>query len=177
MKKITIVFSLLFLVSCEKFVTSTSSLTLSGKYKIALLDVTSVDQNQTKDSLYRPGTVYKNNYLPKPFDSIAVNRFYIHLDYSTIRLNQLGVTQDGQDIWQYGVKPNEIFYQIQNNSAYDNGYLRFTYFPTSGLSFTMIFHIEQDGYESLQLVSSGSWAKGKFGEKQIMTMVLTRVGP
>ena len=167
----------LLLTSCEKFVTSNTSLTLSGKYKVALLDLTSVDQNQSSDSLYSPGSVYKNSMLPKPFDSIPINRFYIHLDYSTIRFNQLGVTQDGRDIWEYGVKPNEIFYQVLNNNAYDNGYLRFTYYPLPNISSTLIFHIEKDGLESLQLQSTGNWVKGEFGEKKVMTMILTRVGP
>jgi len=177
MKKFIILLLVFFFTSCEKFVVSENTLSLSGKYKVALIDLTSVDQNQSKDSLYSPGTTYRNSFLPKPFDSIPINRFYIHLDYSTIRFNQVGVTQEGSDIWQYGVKPNEIFYQVLNNTPYDNGYLRFTYNPTPNSSSTLVFHIERDGFESLQLQSSGSWAKGKFGEKQIITLVLTRVGP
>ena len=39
------------------------------------------------------------------------------------------------------------------------------------------FLIEDDGFESLQLKSAGAWFKGKFGEKQVMTLYLTRVGP
>jgi hypothetical protein len=42
---------------------------------------------------------------------------------------------------------------------------------------TMTFFIEDDGLESLQLKSSGMWINGKFGEKQVITMSLTRVGP
>ena len=40
----------------------------------------------------------------------------------------------------------------------------------------MTFLIEDDGLESLQLKSSGFWPNGKFGEKQVITMSLTRVG-
>ena len=171
-----LIFSLLIFTSCEKFVVNSSDLTLSGKYKLSLLDVTSVDQNITKDSLYRPGSVYVNSNLPKPFDSIILNRFYIHLDYSSLRMNLLGVAPSGRDIWEYGNSPNEIFYRVLNNTAYNHGYLQFDYDTNSG-SKTLTFHIEEDGVESLQLQSTGSWVRGKFGEKQILTFVWTRVGP
>ena len=39
------------------------------------------------------------------------------------------------------------------------------------------FIIEDDGLETLQLRSTGIWPNGQFGEKQVMTMSLTRVGP
>ena len=165
-----------FLFSCEKVVLRNSDLTLSGKYKLTLLDVTSVDQNVNSDSLYTTGMTFVNRALPKPFDSLVVNRFYIHLDYSTVRINLLGVTQDGRDIWQYGVSPNDIFYRILNNNAYNLGYLQFDLI-SEGTSKTVTFHIEEDGLESLQLQSTGSWSIGKFGEKQILTMRFTRVGP
>lgn len=164
------------LVSCEKYITNTKTLTLSGKYKLALLDVTSVDQNITLDSLYRPGTVYINHNIPKPFDSLVINRFYIHLDYSSIRMNLIGVTNDGIDLWEFGSQNNPIFYSVISNNSYSNGYLQFHY-VSEGMVKTMTFLIEDDGFESLQLQSSGSWARGKFGEKQVMTFVLTRVGP
>lgn len=164
------------LVSCERYVTESRTLTLSGKYKLALLDVTSVDQNVSKDSVYRPGTVYINHNLPEPFDTMIINRFYIHLDYSTIRLNLLGVNPDGQDIWEYGDKTNPIFYTVYNNNSYINGFLQFDYRP-KGIQKKLVFLIEDDGFESLQLQSSGLWANGEFGEKQVMTFVLTRVGP
>ena len=99
-----LIFSLLIILlsSCERYALPISDLTLSGKYKLTLLDVTSVDQNVSKDSLYRAGSVYLNPTLPKPFDSIVLNRFYIHLDYSTLRMNLLGVSSSGNDIWEYG---------------------------------------------------------------------------
>jgi hypothetical protein len=42
---------------------------------------------------------------------------------------------------------------------------------------TLTFLIEDDGFETLQLRSSGGWFKGKFGQKQVMTLYLTRLGP
>lgn len=176
MKQIIFCLLLVLLSSCERYALPISDLTLSGKYKLTLLDVTSVDQNISSDSLYRVGSVYKNPNLPKPFDSLVINRFYIHLDYSTIRMNLVGVSPAGNDIWEYGTSPNNIFYRVLNNNTYNHGYLQFDYENQTG-SKTLTFHIEEDGIESLQLQSTGSWARGKFGEKQILTFVWTRVGP
>jgi len=175
-KKIIPIFILLFFGSCERYALPISDLTLSGKYKLTLLDVTSVDQNITPDSLYRTGSVYINRNLPKPFDSLVINRFYIHLDYSTLRMNLLGVTPFGSDVWEFGNSPNFIYYRVLNNNTYNHGYLQFDYENQTG-SKTLTFHIEEDGIESLQLQSTGSWARGKFGEKQVLTFVWTRVGP
>jgi hypothetical protein len=99
------------------------------------------------------------------------------MDYSTIRLNELGVTPSGRDIWEYGESPNEIFYTVLGNTTYSSGYLQFYYVTKDGSARRMTFYIENDGLESLQLKSSGAWFKGKFGEKQVMTLYLTRVGP
>lgn len=170
MRKYILFILLIFLSSCERYVTEISTLTLSGKYKLSLLDVTGVDQSLGQDSTYGPGSVYLNPTLPKPFDSIPINRFYIHLSYSEIKLNLLS-PRDDRDVWQF-----HTTYQILNNNAYDLGYLRFTYFPTP-IAKTLIFHIEKDGLESLQLQSSGQWVNGRFGEKQVLTFVWTRVGP
>ena len=167
----------LILTSCEKFSLERSDVTLSGKYVVSKLDVTSVDQNTSRDSLYLVGTTYINSALPDPFDSIDINRFYLHMDYSTIRLNEIGVSSTGRDIWEYGSSPNEIFYRIFGNTTYSKGYLQFDYVTRDGSSRTITFYIEDDGLESLQLKTSGAWFKGKFGEKQVMTLYLTRVGP
>lgn len=174
--KIFLFLFLTILSSCERYVTEIKDLTLSGKYKLSLLDVTSVDQNVSRDSVYRPGSVYLNSNLPEPFDSMVINRFYIHLDYITIRLNLIGVTPDGRDMWEYGNPDHPIFYRVLNNNSYFNGFLQFNY-TTGGLIRNMTFLIEDDGFESLQLQSAGLWAKGELGEKQVMTFVLTRVGP
>ena len=178
MKKLVLLLSFCFLLlSCEAYVTERSDVTLSGKYVVSKLEITNVDQNQTRDSLYLLGTTYDNPVSPKPFDSIPINHFYIHMDYASIRMKLLGVTQWGQDVWGYGNSPNEIFYRVFNNNSYDSGYLQFDYITEDGSSRRITFHIENDGYESLQLKSSGGWFNGKYGEKQVMTMSLTRVGP
>lgn len=177
MKKLIFLLASLLLVSCEKFLTEIPTLTLSGKYVVSKLDITNVDQNETRDSLYLSGTNYSNRLLPKPFDSIPINRFYIHLDYSTVRMKLLGVTPDGRDIWKYGSSPNEIFYNTFGGTRYNNGYMQFNYITDDGSSRLITFLIEDDGTESLQLKSSGAWFNGKFGQKQVMTLTLTRVGP
>lgn len=177
MGKLYLILVLCLLTSCEKFVVETSDVTLSGKYVVSKLDITNVDQNQTRDSLYTVGDTYVNNLIPDPLDSIVVNRFYIHFDYSTVRMNELGVSPTGRDLWEYGSSPNEIFYRILSNNSYNSGFLQFDYVTIDGSARTLTFLIEDDGFESLQLKSSGAWFKGKFGEKQVMTLYLTRVGP
>jgi hypothetical protein len=89
----------------------------------------------------------------------------------------LGVTPSGQDIWGYGASPNEIFYNTFGGTAYSNGYMQFNYVTNDGSSRLITFLIEDDGFETLQLKSSGAWFNGKFGQKQVMTLSLTRVGP
>jgi hypothetical protein len=177
MRKVFLLLIVLVFASCEQYVTEISDLTLSGKYVVSKLEITNVDQNQTRDSLYLLGTTYSNNLLPKPFDSIRINNFYIHMDYSTLRMKLLGVTPSGEDIWKYGVGSNPIFYRTFGRTPYNYGYMQFNYITEDGTARTITFHIEDDGYESLQLKSTGAWFDGKFGQKQVMTMSLTRVGP
>ena len=168
---------LVLLSGCEKYVVEKSDVTLSGKYVISKLNIINVDQNQTRDSLYLIGSTYVNRKLPKPFDSIVIDKFYIHMDYSTIRINLLGVSTTGSEIWEYGNLPDEIFYNILSNNSYSSGFLQFTYITSAGNAATMTFLIEDDGFESLQLKSEGTWFEGKMGQKQVMTLGLTRVGP
>jgi hypothetical protein len=168
---------LVLLTGCEKYVVEKSDITLSGKYVISKLNIINVDQNQTVDSLYLMGSTYVNHNLPKPFDSLVIDNFYLHMDYSTIRINMLGVTSTGQDIWEYGNSPDEIFYRILGNNSYNNGFIQFTYVTSTGNASTMTFLIEDDGFESLQLKSEGAWFEGDMGQKQVMTLGLTRVGP
>lgn len=177
MKKILFIFVSILLLGCEKFVTDVKSVTLSGKYVVSKLEITNVDQNTSRDSLYLLGTVYTNRNLPNPFDTIRINNSYLHFDYSTVRMKLLGVTPMGRDIWQYGSSPNFIFYDLFGTTAYHNGYIQYDYQTRDGSYRRVTFLIEDDGLESLQLKSSGAWFNGKNGEKQVMTLFLTRVGP
>jgi hypothetical protein len=167
MRKLSVIFVLFLLTSCEKYVVNNKDVNLSGEYVVSKLDVT--NDNQTSDSLYTIGSTYINKSMPDPLDSIVVNRFHVHFDYSTIRLNRLGVTPSGRDLWEYGSSPNEIFYRILSNNAYNSGFLQFDYYPKNNSVRTLTFLIEDDGFETLQLKS--------YGEKQVITLYLTRVGP
>jgi len=172
---------LLFILSlfgCEVFVLETKTLTLSGKYVLNRLDVTNVDQPTEKDSLYIIGDIFVDKEtLPYPFDSMVMNRFYIHLDEASIRMNWIGVDFGGRDIWEYGQSPNYIFYSVLNNNTYNNGYIQFTYKTKQNIHRTLTFHIEHDGLEDLQLKTTGSWVRGKDGGNKILTFYFTRVGP
>jgi hypothetical protein len=150
---------------------------LSGKYVVSKLEITNVDQNQIRDEIYLIGDTYVNNNIPHPFNNIKINNFYIHFDYSTVRMDLRGVTKSGEDIWGYGVSPNEIFYKTFGTTPFHSGYLQYNYTSKNGGHVSMTFIIEDDGMETLQIKSSGAWFDGKFGQKQVMTMLLTRVGP
>lgn len=176
MKKI-IPLILLFLTSCQFYVTEIKDVTLSGKYVVSKLEITNVDQNQTKDQIYLVGDTYVNQNLPHPFNNIKINNFYIHFDYSTVKMDFLGSTKSGEDVWRYGVNPNEIFYNIFGTTPFHSGYLQYDYTSKDGSHVLLTFMIEDDGFETLQLKSSGAWFGGKFGQKQVMTIQLTRVGP
>lgn len=176
MKKIALIL-LLFLTSCQYYVTEIKDVTLSGKYVVSKLDITNVDQNQTKDQIYLVGDTYVNKNLPHPFNNIKINNFYIHFDYSTVKMDFLGSTKSGEDIWGYGVNPDEIFYKIFGTTPFHSGYLEFDYISKDGSRRSMKFIIEDDGLETLQLKSTGIWPNNQFGEKQVMTLYLTRVGP
>lgn len=176
MKKIILII-LLFLTSCQFYVTEIKDVTLSGKYVVSKLEITNVDQNQIRDEIYLIGDTYVNNNLPHPFNNIKINNFYIHFDYSTVRMDLRGVTKSGEDIWGYGVSPNEIFYKTFGATPFHSGYLQYNYTSKNGGHVSMTFIIEDDGMETLQIKSSGAWFDGKFGQKQVMTMLLTRVGP
>ena len=176
MKKIILII-LLFLTSCQFYVTEIKDVTLSGKYVVSKLEITNVDQNQIRDEIYLIGDTYVNNNLPHPFNNIKINNFYIHFDYSTVRMDLRGVTKSGEDIWGYGVSPNEIFYKTFGTTPFHSGYLQYNYTSKNGGHVSMTFMIEDDGMETLQIKSSGAWFDGKFGQKQVMTMLLTRVGP
>jgi hypothetical protein len=176
MKKFTLII-LLFLTSCQFYVTEIKDVTLSGKYVVSKLEITNVDQNQTRDEIYLVGDTYVNKNLPHPFNSIQINHFYIHFDYATVRMKLNGVTPSGEDIWFYGTDPNYIFYKNFGRTPFHSGYIQYHYTTKEGSHVSVTFLIEDDGLETLQLKSSGAWFAGKLGEKQVMTISLTRVGP
>lgn len=179
MKKLVVIVLLVILTGCEKYVSGTH-LTLSGKYVIARISLLSVDQNTTRDTVYRSGDIYKSNNpsSPKPFDTIRVGKTFIHFDEMLINLRYIGLdpTDDRRDMWD---KRYESGYRIIGNNQWQEGYLQFTYNDVlkTKSNHTMTFQITEDKFESLELTSSGQWSHGNMGEKRIMILNLTRVGP
>lgn len=174
---ISIFMVMMFSTSCEKYVAGTTT-TLSGKYLITRLTIKSVDQNVTGDSVYRSGDVFIDNNptTPKPFDTLVVGRTFIHFDYLLLNLRYLGVDPTGADLWD---SRYQTFYKILGNNQWQEGYLNFTYTDAAKTRTTQTctFQITEDNLESVELVSSGKWPSYKFGEKKIMILNLTRVGP
>ena len=165
---------LIFLSSCEKYIVNHTTLSLSGKYVVSKMEVNYDGPNSPPDSLYTIGSTYINKYAPSPFDSIRVNGFKMYFSYSEVKMNLL---EPVRDIWQYGQKPNTIFYTVLNNTGYNLGYLQFDYVTSSNFKQRVTFHIEHDGAESLQLRTVGEWPNGKFGPKVTLTLFLTRIAP
>lgn len=180
----TIIYTFLFLVlfsltSCVKYVSGTT-VTLSGKYLINRITIKSVDQNTTGDSTYRSGDVYVDTSLnaPVPFDRIRVGYTFFHFDNVFINLRYLGVNNSmgGSDVWDPRYQTS---YWIWGNNQWQSGYLQFSYQDVlkTNAWHRFTFQITEDKHESLELTSSGIWPSYKFGEKKIMIINLTRVGP
>ena len=180
MKKLIFLF-LPFLSSCEKYVTNVSDLTLSGKYVVSKVTVIQTSQAITRDTTYLSNTLFVSNSLPDPFDSILVNNFYIHFDYTSVRLNWYNRLQNGQrDRWEYGESPYDIFYWRVPFSfdAYNLGKIQFDYKPKDRNSYTRVtFQVDSDLLESLQLSGLEYAPYGKDGPHYRLVLSLNRVGP
>ena len=76
--------------------------------------------------------------------------------------------------WEYDSrKSNYSYFEITNNTSYSYGYLRLHYGQPGNNSIkTMVFKIEEDGYEHLKLLSSPYG----LNNRQIR-LYLTRIGP
>lgn len=177
--KIIITLLSLTLISCEKYVAGTTT-TLSGKYLINRITIKSVDQNLTGDSTYRSGDTYIDSSIntPIPFNRIKVGYTFLHFDYWSVNLRYLGVDpyNGNRDIWD----PRYLTsYKIWGNNQWQSGYLQFRYNDVlkTNAWHQFTFQITEDKFESLELTSSGVWPSYKFGEKKIMIINLTRVGP
>ena len=169
-------------ISCEKYTTNISDLTLSGKYVVSKLTIITTSHAITKDSTYLSNTVFRDSMLPHPFNYIKVNDFYMHFDYASVRMNWISRTTTGslRDMWQYGESPNEIFYNRvpYSYNAYDLGTIQFDYMPINQKSYRRItLHVDSDLPESLQLSGLDFAPYGKNGPEYKIIFSLTRVGP
>jgi hypothetical protein len=173
MKKLCLLLLILVLTSCEKYVTEISDLTISGRYVVYQVDVIYSDsQSQT----FIGGQTYVGQ-LPHPFDNIQINNFYMLFDgagftgfYKLVRLQPFQ-----SNLWLYG-NNKDLFYQVSGNNGYNLGNLVLTYKPIGSEIFkTMIFKIEEDGYEHLKLLHSGIY--NNQGNKTQIRLYLHREHP
>jgi hypothetical protein len=169
-------------ISCEKYTTNISDLTLSGKYVVSKMSIISTSHAITKDSTYLSNTIFRDSTLPHPFNYIKINDFYMHFDYASVRMNWIKRTSTGslRDMWEYGEAPNEIFYYRipYSYNAYDLGTIQFDYIPTNQKSYRRItLHVDSDLPESLQLSGFDFAPYGKNGPRYKIIFSLTRVGP
>lgn len=170
-----------FLVGCEKFTTEVSDLTLSGKYVVSKLTVIQTSQPISQDTTYLSGQVFINHNLPAPFDSIKIDNFHIHFDYSSVRMVWYNRLQHGQrDRWEYGETPNEIFYHRVPWSfdAYTLGKIQFEYKPKNQSTYRkVLLQVDSDLFETLQLSGLEFAPYGKYGPHYRLILTLNRIGP
>ena len=169
-------------ISCEKYTTNISDLTLSGKYVVSKMSIISTSHAITKDSTYLSNTIFRDSTLPHPFNYIKINDFYMHFDYSAIKMIWKNRIQTGleKDEWLYGNWPYEIFYNRipYSYNAYDLGTIQFDYIPINERSKRRItLHVDSDLPESLQLSGFDFAPYGKNGPRYKIIFSLTRVGP
>ena len=172
----------LFFISCEKYVTNVSVLTLSGKYVVTKMTIITTSHAVMIDSTYLSNSVFRDSMLPHPFNNIKVNDFYLHFDYASIRMNWIMRTTTGslRDMWQYGESPNEIFYNRlpYSYNAYNLGKIQFDYKPVNEKAYRRItLQIDSDLPESLQLSGLDFAPYGKNGPTYKIIFSLTRTGP
>lgn len=170
-----------FLSSCLKYTTEVSDLTLSGKYVVSKVTIIQTSQPTSRDTTYLSGQTFVNKSLPDPFDSIRVDNFYIHFDYTSIRMVWHNRIQDGQrDRWEYGESPNEIFYSRVpwSYDAFTLGKIQFDYKPKDRAAYhRILFQVDSDLFETIQLSGLEFAPNGKDGPHYRMILSLNRVGP
>lgn len=167
MKKLLFCLSLITLLSCEKYVTETSTITLSGKYLLQKLSVVQIENPTDSIRNFVVGDMVINRFLPDPFDTLKVGAFYMDFNYSDLRMNYLRRTNE-RDVWEYGMSPDFIFYHRIPLSfdAYTFGKITFVYIPKDEKSYRkIILSIDSDLAESLQLSGLDFSPYGKNGPK------------
>ena len=164
-----------FLVSCEKYVTEISDLSLSGRYVVSQVDVINSDGNNQS---FIGGQTYVGEY-PHPFNNIQVNNFYILFDGSGFNgfFKMVRLQPFSSNLWLYG-NDQDLFFSVYGNTSYSYGYLVLTYTPISSTTKkTLTFRIEEDGLEHLKLLSTGINTNGGLGPKSQIRLYLQREHP
>lgn len=168
MKKLLLLFLILFtFMSCEVYQEPTS-LSLSGEYVVDRVTLLNTENtSNTGGTIFSPGSHYVNTYDSSPMDDIYVGFTRWHFDYSVISFYPIP-NGDGTTTWQ-----RQYFYSVVgHNNVYDLGYIQF-YVNGS----VRTFKILDDGFESLTLQTTGLWPYSNSGPNQIVTLHLSRIGP
>jgi hypothetical protein len=176
MKKLSFFLMLFMLTSCEKYVTETSTITLSGKYLLQKLSIVQIENPTDSIRNFVVGDMVINRFLPDPFDTIKVGAFYMDFNYSDLRMNFLKRTNE-RDVWEYGMSPDFIFYHRVPLSfdAYTFGKITFVYLPKDEKSYRkIILSIDSDLAESLQLSGLDFSPYGRNGPKYRYILHLKR---
>ena len=167
MKTIFKLFILLISLSSWVKYTQPKLLSLSGEYRIDKITFEQTDNSSSPQSMvFYPGDLYVNPNDISPFDSIPVGFFKLHMDYVQIRFSP-NPMPDGSTVWN-----KAYFYNVvgETNTALGNLIIEFE-------GTRKVFHIIEDGAETLILRSTGQWAYGSSGPNESITLFLTRVGP
>ena len=168
---------LVLLSGCEKYVVEISNVTLSGLYVVDWVTVVGSEGNDTILH-YENGEIFTDTNLNsyKPFNEIETNEFNINFESSSFigDFEMIWLDKPVKPInWKYDTRDSDdAFFKI-NNTAYSYGTLRLNYFQPGDKSITtMIFKIEEDGFEHLKLLSS------PYGpDNRRIRLYLTRIAP
>ena len=169
-----LLFILLCLTSCEKFVLNNSDITLSGRYVVSQVDIIYTDRPSVT---FIGGQTYVNPKLPHPFNNIKVNDFYMLFEGGGFTgWFKLGRIQPySSNLWSYG-NNRELFFDVYGNNSYNHGYLSLKYIPINTNTYqNMIFRIEEDGLEHLKLLNTGVYDNQ--GNKTQIRLYLHREHP
>lgn len=174
---------LVLLSSCERYVVEKSDVTLMGLYVVDAVDV--IGNNGSTDTTLNQGQVFENSIAPEPFNYIKTNDFNICFhstgfcgDFGIIWVNKDKPFQIPQ--WLYDSRKRINAYDgfsIYGNNPYSLGILQLNYTTPDSVSKTIKFTIEKDGFESLQLLSTGSYPFGPNGTKSFFRLYMTRIHP
>lgn len=183
MRKVILLLLVFVLTSCEKYVTEISDVTVAGLYVVSEVEVVSTNPQYSTNISYHGGQIFQDNDLPQPFNYIKTNDFNIKFENNgfvgNFGLIWTNKSQPNQiPIWYYDTmySNNGDGFRIFGNNAYNLGYLILNY-SSPNQRYNMSFLIEKDGYESLQLLSSGTYPLGQYGENKKIRLYLTRIHP
>jgi hypothetical protein len=174
---------LVLLTGCEKYVVEKSDVTLSGLYVVDAIDI--IGNNGSTDTTLNQGQIFESSIAPEPFNHIETNDFNINFesdglwgDFEMIWTNKNNPFVTPQ--WLYDSRKLTNFYDgftIYGNNQLSLGTLQLNYTTADSVSHTMSFKIEKDGFESLQLLSTGSYPFGPNGTKSYFRLYMTRIHP